>query len=102
MSKININNANDIEAIRAARQNNLYEVTKGNIQKSETKISVSEDKLELSPRAAEVGKLVDQVKELPDVRTEKVNELRVQISAGEFQPTSDEIAKAILKDEIIK
>ena len=102
MSKININKGNDLEAIRAARQNSLYDVTRNNIQKGEPKISVGEDKLELSSRAAEVGKLVDQVKQLPDVRTEKVNELRVQVSAGEYQPTSDEIAKAILKDEVIK
>jgi negative regulator of flagellin synthesis FlgM len=102
MSKININKGNDLEAIRAARQTDIYQVAKNSSQKVENKVAVSEDKLELSERAAEVGKLVDQVKQLPDVRTEKVNDLKVQISAGEYKPTSDEIAKAILKDEVIK
>lgn len=99
MGKININKTTDIEAIRATRQNDLYQVNKTKTSSVETKSSVNGDKLEFSKRASEVGKLVDTIKSFPDVRTEKVNDLRVQISAGEYKPTSDEIANAILIDE---
>lgn len=99
MGKININKTADIEAIRAVRQNDLYQVNKTKTSTAEVNSSVGGDKLEFSERASEVGKLVDTLKSFPDVRTDKVNELRVQISAGEYQPTSDEIANAILKDE---
>ncbi|MCW5960185.1 MAG: flagellar biosynthesis anti-sigma factor FlgM [Pyrinomonadaceae bacterium] len=99
MSKININKTADIDSIRGVRQNELSQLAKSASTKTPEKAAKSEDKLELSDRAAEVGKLVDQVKQLPDVRQEKVAELRVQIAAGEYQPTDEEIANAIIKDE---
>lgn len=99
MNKLNINKANDIEAIRSTRQNDLYQINKTDTKQVENKPVVSQDKLELSERASEVGKLVDQVKNFPDVRADKVNELKAQISAGKYEPTGDQIADAILKDE---
>lgn len=99
MSKINISKTTDIEAIRATRQTDVYQVSKNATQKSEGKSPVAEDKVDFSSRAAEVGKLVDQVKQFPDIREDLVSELRLQVSAGEYSPTTDEIANAILKDE---
>lgn len=99
MSKININKTGDIQSIRGVRQNELTQLSKSGSTKSSEKIANSEDKLELSDRASEVGKLVDQVKQFPDIREEKVSELRVQIAAGEYQPTDEEIANAIIRDE---
>ncbi len=98
MSKINIDKTSDIESIRATRQGELYQVNKSATQKTE-KSPVAEDKLQLSDRASEVGKLVSEVKQFPDIRQDVVSELRVQIAAGEYQPTNEEIANAILKDE---
>ena len=100
MSKINITKTSEIEAIRVARQNDLYQINKTDSPTVENKATVSQDKLEFSERATEVGKLIEQVKQFPDVRQAKVNELRTQITAGEYHPTSEEIADAILKDEI--
>lgn len=99
MSKININKTGDINALRTARQNDIRQVGKNTVQSADNKAVIGDDKLQLSNRAAEVGKLVDDVKELPDVRQGKVTELRGRIEAGEYNPSSEAIADAILKDE---
>lgn len=99
MNKINISKTNNIEAIRATRQTDIYQAGKNTAQKAEENGPITGDKVEFSDRAAEVGKLVDEVKQFPDVRQDLVEELRVQVSAGEYHPTNEEIAHGILKDE---
>jgi negative regulator of flagellin synthesis FlgM len=98
MNKINGNTSNSFEAISAARQN---EVRKGENETSvENKNGVrGADKIELSGEASKISRLVDRIRELPDVREDKVNALKAKIEAGEFNPTSDAIADAILKSE---
>jgi flagellar biosynthesis anti-sigma factor FlgM len=58
------------------------------------------DAVRVSDRGAAVGRLVEEVNALPDVRTERVEALKRQIMAGEYNPGAAEIAAAILKDEI--
>ncbi len=89
-----------MDAIRLNRQNDLYQVGKNNSPTVENKVKIGEDKLELSPKASEFGKLIEQVKQFPDVREGKVEDLKIQIAAGEYNPSSEEIAAAIMKDEI--
>jgi negative regulator of flagellin synthesis FlgM len=100
-NKINIDKVSDFSPIRAIGKNDVKKSNDKpyapiNVQKSGT-----EDKLELSSRASEVGKLVEQLKNMPDVREEKINQLREQISTGKYNPSSNDIADAILKDENI-
>lgn len=98
MGKINIDKTNGFSPIRADRKN---DVKKSEVNSAPLEITkaAGEDKLEFSDRASEVGKLVEQIKELPDIREAKVNRLREQIAAGEYNPSNDEIAAAIWKDE---
>ena len=56
------------------------------------------DKVEISSDAAEVGKLVDRLKALPDVRQEKVSSVRERLASRTFAPSPDDIAEAILKE----
>ncbi len=91
-----------MDAIRLNRQHDLQQVGKNTSATVENKVKIDEDKLELSTKASEVGKLVDQVKQFPDIREAKVSDLQVQIAAGEYNPSSEEIAAAILKDEILR
>lgn len=99
MSKINTNKINDFDALRSVRQSDLKPAGKSESQALSGKTTFGTDKLEFSDRVAETGKFLDQLKDLPDVRAEKVESLRQQISAGTYQPTSETIADAILKDE---
>lgn len=99
MSKIQSSKIIDFEQIRATRQIDARQTGKAETLRAEDKQSIGGDKLQFSNRAAEVGKFLDQLKELPDVRTEKVNALREQISAGEYKPSGTKIADAILREE---
>ena len=99
MSKVNNNKTNSFDPIRANRQSGDAKQTgKNEIQSAIGKLNGG-DKLEFSGRAADAGKLLEQLKNLPDARQEKIETLRGQIAAGEYDPTSETIADAILKDE---
>lgn len=99
MGKININKTNDLDAIRAARQSSVKTEGKNKTESGDGQIRFGEDKIQLSERAGEVGKLVNEIKNLPDVRQARVNELREQIASGEYAPSGEKIADAILSEE---
>lgn len=96
---MNINKINSSSAINVERQRDVRATTKDTERPVNHKKIAVGDKLEFSARASEVGNLVDQIKQLPDVREEKVNTLRDQISAGSYSPSNQDIAAAIIKDE---
>ncbi len=99
-NKINIDKINGFSPIRATGEN---DVKKSGDQKTKPIVvnNVIDAKLEFSNRATEVGKYVEQIKNLPDVREAKVSQIREQISSGNFNPSGESIADAILKDEKI-
>lgn len=96
MSKINFGNTSDASAIRAQENKRTTSDKQTQTVKNER---LNEDKLKLSDRAANVVKLVDKLKDAPDVRLERVEALRDKIAAGEYKPDARDIASAILKDE---
>jgi flagellar biosynthesis anti-sigma factor FlgM len=100
MGKLNLDNIANSESIRVGRQTDTKK-TSSETFSIEIKKTEDKDKLNLSDRASQVGKLVEQIKDLPDVRTEKVNALREKIQSGEYKPSGADIADAILKDENI-
>lgn len=96
-----INNLNDSGAISSVGRGDVKRARKSDGDISvENKGLGENDSVNLSNTAMETGKLVDKLNELPDVRQEKVSEVKQKISNGSFQPSSGEIADAILKDEI--
>lgn len=99
MSKLNIDKINDPGAIRAALQSGVPSADKIKVDSADTKTGLGGDKLEFSERAEAIGKMVDQIKQMPDVREAKVNELRGQIQSGDYNPTGEQIADAILREE---
>ena len=101
MGKINIDKISGYSPIRTERRSEVKKSERETMRPVENKKSADKDKLEFSSRASEVGKLVEQLKELPDIRQEKISGLRDQIWAGTFNPSGEEIADAILKDEKI-
>lgn len=100
MVKINIDNLHGKDAISGVKHDRA-EKTGGtkSIPAPGSKAALEKDKIELSGKSAEVGKLVDQVKQLPDVRQERVVELKQKIASGDYDPSSEDIADAIIKDE---
>lgn len=57
------------------------------------------DKIKVSERAADVGRLTARASALPDVRQEKVEALRERVQSGSYDPSAKDIADAILKEE---
>lgn len=98
MGKINMDKFDGSNPIRLARES-VVKKSDNSTSAIPAKPTAGEDKLDLSNRASQVGKLVDQLKDLPDVRQEKVDALRGQIISGDYDPTGEQIADAILKDE---
>lgn len=98
MGKININKLDGINLVRTETQRDVKNPGKDTGLTIEKRPQVTGDKLDISSRASEVGRLVDQIKALPDVRQDKVNTLKEQIAAGTYKPSGESIADALLKD----
>ncbi len=71
----------------------------GNSQKSVAK-GTSTETVAVSGMAKEIGKVRASVKEVPDVRKEKVEAIKAKIEAGEYHVSADQIAGKIIKDII--
>ena len=56
------------------------------------------DSVNLSERAAAIAELTTKVDQLPDVRAERVEQLRALVEAGNYNPSAEDIADAIIKD----
>ncbi|MFM9904742.1 MAG: flagellar biosynthesis anti-sigma factor FlgM [Pyrinomonadaceae bacterium] len=96
---MNIHKIDNSTPIRAELQNDIKTSAEEAARPVGNKAAVGEDRVEFSSRASEVGKLVDQVKQMPDIREGKVSDLRQRIEAGTYKPSSENIADAILNDE---
>jgi len=65
---------------------------------SESTGSSSVEKVAVSDIAREAAKIHEQVKATPDVRVEKVKELKEKIDNGSYYVSSDKIAGKIMTD----
>ncbi|QIA26253.1 flagellar biosynthesis anti-sigma factor FlgM [Thermaerobacter sp. PB12/4term] len=54
------------------------------------------DRVDLSPAAAAVQRLVDETRGLPEVRAERVAALRAQIARGEYRIDPQQVAERML------
>ena len=99
MGKLNIDKPNGFSPVRTERIADPKRSAGSLATPLESTREAAADRLDLSERASEVGRLVEKLKEMPDIRREKVNALRERVQAGTYDPSSDEIAEAILKDE---
>ncbi|NNE97785.1 MAG: flagellar biosynthesis anti-sigma factor FlgM [Pyrinomonadaceae bacterium] len=96
MSKININKTNDIGATRPTDRNPVKD-PKNDAARVEKTADPTKDQISFSGRSAEVGKLVDQIKNLPDERKGLVHQFKTEILANQYKPSSTDIADAIIE-----
>lgn len=59
------------------------------------------DGVQLSKEAQEVLNLKDKVTQAPEVRRERIDELRRQIETGTYRPSGHEVAAKVLKAGVI-
>jgi negative regulator of flagellin synthesis FlgM len=58
----------------------------------------SQDTFQLSGALGQVQRLMDQLDQTPDVRSERVAALRQQVQQGTYQPSAEQIANALISD----
>ena len=59
----------------------------------------SGDKVELSPQARQISALSEAAAALPEIRSERVEELRLAIAEGTYRVDPKQVARAILDFE---
>lgn len=59
---------------------------------------VPNDTVQLSGNQVTLSRLVAQLATLPDVRQERIDALRSAIQSGQFNPSNDEVAGAIVNE----
>lgn len=73
-----------------------YNQTVSNVKKKDS-VNLSPDKIEISDAAKEYQVAMQAFKQLPDVREDKVSEIKDQIKDGSYKPSSEDIAKKLLE-----
>jgi len=82
--------------------NNIQDNKKiGGSAKQGSSQAVKEDKVVLSPKAKEVQEATKLIKELPDIREEKVAKLKEQVNQGTYRIDGKKIAFKMLKESIL-
>lgn len=104
MNKINSNGIGETEATRASRRVEVEteradrKSAAGQTSAASSSPRVS-DEVVVSERAEALKGLAERAGDAPDVRRERVDALRARIESGDYNPSSDTIADAILRDE---
>lgn len=56
------------------------------------------DSFEISKQALEINKYRNELKNLPEVRAEKVQDIKERIKNGTYKPSAEKIAEGIIND----
>jgi negative regulator of flagellin synthesis FlgM len=79
--------------IRAAR---IYNENKVKGSEDSIKAGKKYDSVEISKAGMEIARYVSMAKEMPDVRSSKVEDIKSRIESGKYSVSSDELASRIL------
>jgi negative regulator of flagellin synthesis FlgM len=73
----------------------------GNTSNSQAVSASSEDRVLLSPAAKEIQMAKSQLQDIPDVRVEKVAEIKNQIAQGVYSVPSETIAYRMMGESLL-
>jgi len=62
---------------------------------------ISKDEVVLSPEAKQIQKAKELIDALPDIREDRVAEIRARIEAGEYQIDGEKIASKIIEESLL-
>lgn len=62
---------------------------------------LSKDQVTVSEKAKEIGRLQVEVSKLPEIRTDRVEEIKNAINAGTYDVKGEAVAGKLLKEAII-
>jgi len=66
--------------------------------KEDVKVSSQDDKVEISSKAVEIKVALEALSSVPEVRKDRVEELKKLIEEGKYNPDPKEVAKKILEE----
>jgi len=78
-------------------QKDLKRLIKNNEEKDSSNFA-SDDKLELSSEALDLKKMNETAAALPEIRTEKVEHIKMKIDSGTYQINNEEIAERLIEE----
>jgi negative regulator of flagellin synthesis FlgM len=80
--------------------NKVMKKYESNVNKADGagKVEFKKDKLEISSGAKEFQIAMNAVKKLPDVRQDKVDEIKAKIEKGQYNPSAKNVAKKMLSN----
>lgn len=86
--------------MRINGNNKVLSIYQSSIRDIDAKVHREEkrDKVEISKEALEYGKIMEKLREIPDVREEKVERLKAEIEAGTYKIDSKKIANKMVDD----
>jgi len=81
-------------------QQNLQKITKPDAKESpqSTEKTVTSDRVDISGKAREVAELMSMISQMPDVRADKVAEVKKAIESGNYNINPLQIAQSILNE----
>ncbi|MBN2900093.1 MAG: flagellar biosynthesis anti-sigma factor FlgM [Clostridia bacterium] len=87
-----INSSQNVQQMLKAYNKNVSKV------KETEKTAFKSDKIEISESAKDFQVAMKAFSDLPEVREEKVDDLKKKIADGNYQPSAKDIAKKMLSD----
>lgn len=86
------------DGVHARRTGKASDSKKGKAESSASRVkSGGNDRVQISSAGEQMKTLRARLKELPDIRVERVQELKTQIESGSYNPPAEEIADAMLQ-----
>ncbi|MEJ8552650.1 flagellar biosynthesis anti-sigma factor FlgM [Tepidibacter sp. Z1-5] len=87
-----INGVNNIQKVM-----NAYKTNK---TQNVNKLSLKEDKIEISQKGKEYKFAMDSLKNVEDIRQDKVNDIKIRIENGTYTIDKDKLAKSMIKEDL--
>lgn len=84
-------------SINIQKINNAYKKNVGKVNKTE-KSGMKRDQIEISQSSKDFQVAMDAFKKLPDVRQEKIDDIKESIDKGEYKPSTEDIIKKMLSN----
>lgn len=99
MDKVNFNGLGSVDQLRLRTKVDSERAANESREKAVNNPLNPNDEVSVSERAASIQQMVDKISDIPQVRQDRVEALREQIQAGTYNPSSKDIADAILREE---
>jgi len=84
----------------AAEAKEAVKDTKPKPQEGTAPVPETTDKVRISDRSREIAHAQEVVRSTPEVRSDKVAELKAKIASGAYQVDASQVAEAILKGSL--